>query len=404
MALKQQWDPETAPELGRRRLHLRDVEGAEAGAAYDGVGADLGAARVRAGKELGDIASALRIGEAHLVAIEEGRFEDLPGTAYALGFLRSYAAHLGLDGTAVVEAFKDETSVYAARTKLVFPTPTPAGRSPGLRLIAVSLVLAAAVFAGWYAISERERAVVESVPEVPENLLATALETPARGDDAAARVDVAPRPAAAETMQAMDEDDDDAGAAGAGGSSVAVAGEAIEAGETIETGETLTLVAAVVEPQLPDDAGASATDAGAASAEAAPARALESQAAVLAPPAESFTSAYSADYVPQVYGAANTDARVVVIAHADSWVQVRGPGDEQLLTRVMRGGDRYLVPNRGDLKMLTGNAGALEIVVDGTRIAPIGEVGAVRRDISLNADRLLAENTATPLSVARAAA
>ncbi len=122
---------------------------------------------------------------------------------------------------------------------------------------------------------------------------------------------------------------------------------------------------------------------------------LDSQAAVLAPGDETFVTRRAVDYVPQVYGSANTDGRIVVIATADSWVQVRGPGGELLLTRVMHGGDRYLVPDRDDLTMLTGNAGALEIVVDGTAIAPIGEVGAVRRDISLNADRMLAENTPT---------
>ena len=131
MALNQHLDSASGPERGTRRLHLRDVKGADAGAPYDSVGADLRAARVRAGKDLGEVARALRIGEGHLEAIEEGRFEALPGRAYALGFLRSYAEHLGLDGTAVVEAFKDETSPYAARSKLVFPTPAPAGRSPG---------------------------------------------------------------------------------------------------------------------------------------------------------------------------------------------------------------------------------------------------------------------------------
>ena len=37
-------------------------------------------------------------------AIEEGRFEELPGAAYAVGFVRSYATYLGLDAEALVDS------------------------------------------------------------------------------------------------------------------------------------------------------------------------------------------------------------------------------------------------------------------------------------------------------------
>ena len=420
MALNQRSDSEAEPGPGSRRLHLRDVDGAEPGEVYAGVGADLRAARVRAGKEIGDIARTLRIGKAHLAAIEEGRFGDLPGTVYALGFLRSYAEHLGLDADAVVEGFKDETSPLAARTKLVFPLPAPAGRSPGARFVAVSLVLVAVVFGGWYALSERERTVVELVPEVPENLLQAARETPEEALSGSAEPDrPAPGSAAAEAPAGFAdgiavEAIEPAAAAIEAAPSAAPAAPAVELAEVLEgadetgplqafaatddAGEAVTLVAAAVDPQVNENTAAGAPASAEADADAAPAMAIESQAAVLAPPIEDegVTTGRSAGYVPQVYGTANTGARVVVIARADSWVQVRGPGDELLLTRVMRAGDRYLVPDRGDLMMRTGNAGALDIVVDGTTIAPIGPVGAVLRNVSLDPDRLLAESAANP--------
>ncbi len=37
---------------------------------------------------------------------------------------------------------------------------------------------------------------------------------------------------------------------------------------------------------------------------------------------------------------------------------------------------------------MTGNAGALEILVDGEPVPPIGPPAAVRRDVPLDADRL----------------
>jgi hypothetical protein len=95
-------------------------------------------------------------------------------------------------------------------------------------------------------------------------------------------------------------------------------------------------------------------------------------------------------YVPQVFGASNGDSRVVIEAKLESWVQVRGRSGETLLTRILRVGDKYLVPNRANLVMMTGNAGALKIFVDGKEIGPLGPPGAVLRDVSLEPSQLLA--------------
>lgn len=94
------------------------------------------------------------------------------------------------------------------------------------------------------------------------------------------------------------------------------------------------------------------------------------------------------DPTPRTYGAQNADARVVLHATQDAWVQVRDGEDSLLLTRLLRAGDSYRVPNRPDLKMLTGNAGGLEIEVDGKALGALGPVGKVRRDLSLAPDSL----------------
>ena len=70
---------------------------------YDGLGADLKAAREHKGLDLREVADELRIRHVHLQAIEEGYFDDLPGPVYAVGFVRSYAEYLGLDGEVAVE-------------------------------------------------------------------------------------------------------------------------------------------------------------------------------------------------------------------------------------------------------------------------------------------------------------
>ena len=51
---------------------------------------------MRQGLDLSECAAATRIRERYLVAIEDDRFESLPDPAYVNGFVRAYAAHLGL--------------------------------------------------------------------------------------------------------------------------------------------------------------------------------------------------------------------------------------------------------------------------------------------------------------------
>ena len=101
-----------------------------------------------------------------------------------------------------------------------------------------------------------------------------------------------------------------------------------------------------------------------------------------------------AGYVPKVYGRTNFDSRVVITAVDDSWVQVQGPDNELLLTRILHAGDSYRVPDRPGLVMVTGNAGGLEVKVDDSVAPALGPLGVVMRNIALDPDRLLS-GTAT---------
>ena len=100
------------------------------------------------------------------------------------------------------------------------------------------------------------------------------------------------------------------------------------------------------------------------------------------------TASEGLSYRPQAYGASNRDARVILRARAESWVQVQGANNELLLTRMLRPGDSYHAPNRVDLVLMTGNAGAIEVMVDGEAFGALGPVGQIHRNIKLNADYL----------------
>jgi cytoskeleton protein RodZ len=75
------------------------------------------------------------------------------------------------------------------------------------------------------------------------------------------------------------------------------------------------------------------------------------------------------------------------VATADTWVQVT-EGETLLLTRVLHPGDRFIAPKREGLKLMTGNAGGLELKVDNKVMRSLGEQGKVLRDVSLDAKAL----------------
>ena len=61
------------------------------------LGSSLREARVRRGVELAQVAAETRIRTRYLQALEDERFELLPGSVYGKGFLRAYADYLGLN-------------------------------------------------------------------------------------------------------------------------------------------------------------------------------------------------------------------------------------------------------------------------------------------------------------------
>jgi cytoskeletal protein RodZ len=389
--------------------------------AYQGVGEDLRLARLRGGRELKVIAEALRIRYPLLLAIEEGRFDDLPGPAYVSGFLRSYAENLELDPELIVDKYREEMIGFAAEPDLHFPEPPEQGRAPRAAVIGASLVVAVVGYGVWYFVQGQDNAGTRTVAEVPARMesavpMERLAETPvptlvvARPEPVTLEVvaDVAPSDPAAEIAD------------------LAVAVPPADApAETEPVPETPVTVAALSPELAPAPVDTEISSAAPSTAVAGvEASAIAEQESEVTPASESLTAievepapgislpitgalaaapeaptlldnpprppaASTAGYEPRTYGQENADARVVLRARLDAWVQIQGANSELILTRILHPGDTYRVPNRTDLTLITGNAGGLEVLVDG-QIAPnLGPEGAVRRNISLAPESLI---------------
>ena len=142
-----------------------DAEGSES----QGVGDTLHFARLRAHLSISDVAAATKISSQYLEAIESMDRAALPQRAYALGFVRCYANHLGLDAEAMVTGFKAQ--FYDGVSPLGDLSQRPAPAWVDFRLpkgTGIALVISCALgLATWYGlrVPTQSRAAVPPVPE-----------------------------------------------------------------------------------------------------------------------------------------------------------------------------------------------------------------------------------------------
>lgn len=447
----------------------------------ESVSAVLRRAREKHGQDVRTVAQVLRIRQAYLEALESGSYDKLPGNAYALGFLRTYAEYLGLNANNIVDRFKDEVQGPERHTELIFPEPVIEGRIPGGAIILISVVLLSAAYGGWFYMTNQGRTVADLMPTLPEQIqtlidgqsapvpasdepvMRTEAPQGASGTEAAkATEDQASEAPVAEAPVAEAQVTEAPAAPPAATQAKAPVAEApavkkpvapvqatapapasapaqapaqnaaapvpserqpvestqvaalpadrpadsasdIYSGPPIEPGPSPELealarseAAAPPAPAVQVEAPAPVATQTAAvpeipsqtSAEpAAPAPAepvIHETVVIPAPPAAPRDFTQLSERTPQTYGESNADARIVLRATEDSWVQVRDSQDSLLLTRVLRRGDVYRVPNQPGLTLLTGNAGGIEIEVDGVTVPPLGPVGSVRRQIALD--------------------
>jgi transcriptional regulator with XRE-family HTH domain len=117
-------------------------------------GRKLAEARRQRGWSLDEIAERIRVRREFLEALEDMNVKLLPGKAYALAFLRSYARELGVDEKAIVDQFQDECALTRDEPTLQ-PRTSRRPRKERPWAIAAGLVVVAALFVGWRALELR---------------------------------------------------------------------------------------------------------------------------------------------------------------------------------------------------------------------------------------------------------
>jgi cytoskeleton protein RodZ len=103
------------------------------------IGNSLREARLRQSYELPRVEADTKIRAKYLRALEEERFEVLPGETYVKGFLRTYAEYLGLDG----QLYVDEFNSRFTREEEPLAPPRPAKQTSRPRAVESNFVIVA---------------------------------------------------------------------------------------------------------------------------------------------------------------------------------------------------------------------------------------------------------------------
>ncbi len=352
------------------------------------VGARLREARLALGYDVVDVASELRIRRIYLQAIEEGRLSDLPGSAYVTGFLRVYGDYLGLDGREIIESYKAAGRPSTGETDLSLPSPVEEGRLPTRPILLLAALLAVGAYGVWYYMAKSDRDPVESVAALPDQLIALIEEPTAAAPPETAEADrAAPEPPANDTATAPTsqpvEDVRPPALEDPPGQAEGTVTDPVDADAAAVPGTPTRMETAAVQPET---------------AAAPPPIPVEA-----APePVETETAGRSATVAPEADGGLSPlgggaaeqaetliAGRIVLQANTDIWLEVGADGAAPVYSGVLRRGGSYPVPAQSGLTLMTGDAGGIDILVDGRAIPKLGPRGAVKRDVVLDADRLL---------------
>ena len=331
-------------------------------------------------KNLADIAATLCIKERFLAALESGNFNNLPGEPYVKGFIRSYSTYLGLNCDQIFieseKAIHQKEEVEVAKEvkievpkKEVSSEKQPVERKKFLDQKELATLLE----------DDKARPYLWVILTILTLLVVVLMFIPSKNEQLI------------EKVQTTNEN---------------VIENVVETDEVYpdETAENLKIEGPVVEEKIPPVPPKKP-------------EIVENNVAEVVYSGSSVTEVVEQSdeivelteqeevYVPKVYGFTK-NPRIVAVAVEKVWIEIRKQlpeleedivdengqpvhKSELLFSKELNTGDKYNVSNVENLYLRTGNAGGINLYLDGNLLKPIGPRGSIRT-ISLN-PRELAE-------------
>ena len=290
-------------------------------------------ARLSKGLTQEQAANLLKVRVKIIKDFENGDHIDLPGLAYKIGFVRSYARMLDLDSDLLVNEFKESLELSSFKEEYKFLTPELNKNNLVPLGAIVSVFIAILSYTGWY-YSDRSN----KIEKVSENKIEeTSIKTPEIDKN---------------EYVIIEENFDTTSLIKSKKWNNEKNIQNVSADKNIKTEENQTLISKniniknneivkknnIIDPKLNEDQ----------------------------------TSEMSATANER-----DPSTEMILRATGNSWVEIEDLDGNVLMTRLMRPGETYVVPNVNGLTFNTGNAGALSLSQGDKLVPRLGEIGEI---------------------------
>lgn len=335
--------------------------------------------RERRKVSLRDVARAIRVHPIHLDAIERGDLTRMPHRSDAIGMVGAYAEFLGFDPQPMMMHYAQLLPRSSAPRPQGSRKPAPLGSariidfplSRRLKEMAsggggvVASVLAAVVLFGGisYALlpgggSDADQTVAQAPIAGPDDTTSASEDSNSEvaADVSKAEQSLGDAPAP-KTAEAIDPATDPIGAL--------LAAEADRAADSLDGIDKLIANNGQIETAADNMTTATTT------------------------PIKSVDKPVTRDGKGRIFGADNTDARLVLRASERVWVRIEDGRGKTILVDTLNPGDRFKVPNQEGLVVIARDGGLLAFEIDGRPGGTLGNPGEVLVNRTLDINKLL---------------
>ena len=332
-------------------------------------------ARHKSNQSLSQISSLLRIRHDYLKAIENGTPDDIPGTTYAIGFIKSYSNYLGIDPEGHINSFKTKAQNQEFKNSNVFPSPAPEGKIPSVMVIFTTILITVGIVLIW------------------NNLQKTSTDSSTQHDVIKSRTN---------TIIAVGEQENQNVDSKSFPQKKATGEKSLQHGKKIVVSETTPDNSLKTKQyksvKLIEKKGIEPTDLQSGTTKRTKKKSLETasiNSSSLHDTTDQFQEKAKTDVVDVKRLKVSNDSSVLAVSNftiqatADSWIQIKALNSNILLSRILKTHETYNVPNRNDLLLSTGNIGALVIRINGKEIPKYAGSMRVAKDIALTKENLL---------------
>jgi cytoskeleton protein RodZ len=289
--------------------------------AFRDIGQILAEARIEQNLSITQVASKIHIRQRYLIDLEEGHLSDLPGRVYILGFIRTYARLLNLDGEELVRRVSLIPNLPDyERGKVSMPVHQE--EEPSYVVLIVSTVLILSVSIGGYLFLKPSSKATHPLGGV------TAMDS---SQSQAPEEPVGQESAREEIM---------------------LEGQSVDLPKELSIDSSAQLLPKIIYPKDMPTVVPSIP---------------------LAPKEEK----------PQ--GLASLTKKVTIKAIEPSWVEVRDESKRVIFMKVLKAKEEYVVPEKPGTTISTGNAGGIDIFVGDKKLPTLGARGEVKRDLHVEA-------------------